>query len=141
MGYSTNRLSVADATFREVQHASHGLICKSKESGMGHRFRQRELTYLIDDITRDLDTLIDQGEIGFYDSSLIRQARLKLITLRPMQIGTVEALNSLQYLLSEIRTGHDEWDATYTQVDRIITYIQDYLDWLSSSDNLKRSNL
>ena len=108
---------------------------------MGHIFRQRELMYLIDDITRDLDKLTDHGEIGFYDLSLVGQVRLQLITLRPMQIGTFEALDSLQYLLSEIRTGHDEWDPVYIQVDRIISYIQDYLDWLSSSDNLKRSNL
>jgi hypothetical protein len=108
---------------------------------MGHRFRQRELMYLIDDITRDLDKLTDHGEIGFYDLSLIGQARLQLITLRPMQIGTVEALDSLQYLLSEIGTGRDEWDPTYIQVEMIIGYIQDYLDWLSSSDYLRRSNL
>ena len=134
-------MSVADATFRLLQDSSRGLACKSKERAMGHIFRQRELMYLIDDITRDLDKLTDHGEIGFYDLSLVGQVRLQLITLRPMQIGTFEALDSLQYLLSEIRTGHDEWDPVYIQVDRIISYIQDYLDWLSSSDNLKRSNL
>jgi hypothetical protein len=107
---------------------------------MGHIFRHRELMYLIDDITRDLDKLTDHGEIGFYDLSLVGQVRLQLITLRPMQIGTFEALDSLQYLLSEIRTGHDEWGPVYIQVDWIIKYIQDYLDWLSSSDHLKRSS-
>jgi hypothetical protein len=118
-----------------------GLDCKSKECSMGHKFRQSELIYLIDDITRDLDRLANQSELEFYDMSLVGQARLKLITLRPMQVGTAEVLDSLQYLLGEIRTGHDEWDPTYIQVDRIISYIQDYLDWLASSDQLKRSNL
>lgn len=118
-----------------------GLDCKSKEREMRHKYRQRELMYLVDEITVDLDKLTDQSELEFYDMSLVNQARLKLITLRPMQIGTAEALDSLQYLLSEILTGREEWDPTYIQVDRIICYVQDYLDWLASSDYRKRSNL
>lgn len=48
-----------------------------------------------------------------------------------MQIGTTEVLDSIQYLLGEIRTGRYEDEEVHLQVDRMIDYIQDYLDWVS----------
>lgn len=99
---------------------------------MVHKQRHRELTYLIEDLTKDLNKLSDSGELEYYDKELVAQIHQKLDVLRPMQIGTSEVLDSIQYLLGEIRTGRYDRDDICLQVDRMIDYIQDYLDWQDS---------
>ncbi len=98
---------------------------------MVHKQRHRELTYLIEDITKDLNKLSDSGELEHYDKELIAQIHQKLEILKPMQIGTTEVLDSIQYLLGEIRTGRYDRDEISLQIDLMIDYIQDYLDWLT----------
>jgi hypothetical protein len=97
-----------------------------------HKQRHRELTYLIEDLTKDLNKLSDSGELEYYDKELISQIHQKLEILKPMQIGTTEVLDSIQYLLGEIRTGRYDGDEICLQIDRMIDYIQDYLDWKDS---------
>ena len=96
---------------------------------MVHKQRHRELTYLIDDITRGLNRLSDSGHMAFYDHELIAQIHQKLEILRPMQIGTIEVLDAIQYLLGEIQTGRYEDEEPFIQVGFMIDYIQDYLYW------------
>jgi hypothetical protein len=94
-----------------------------------HKQRHRELTYLIEDLTKDLNKLYDSGELQYYYKELISQVHQKLEILKPMQIGTTEVLDSIQYLLGEIQTGRYDRDEIHLQVDRMIDYIQDYLNW------------
>ena len=96
---------------------------------MVHKQRHRELTYLIEDLTKDVDKLSDSGELEYYDNELISQIHQKLEVLRPMQIGTTQVLDSIQHLLGEIRTGRYDRDEICLDIDRMIYYIQDYLDW------------
>ena len=98
---------------------------------MVHKQRHRELTYLIEDITKDLNKLSDSGELEYFDKELIAQIHQKFEVLKPMQIGTTEVLDSIQYLLGEIRTGRYDRDEICLEIDRMIDYIQDYLDWLT----------
>jgi hypothetical protein len=95
-----------------------------------HKQRHRELTYLIEDLTKDLNKLSDSGELEYYDKGLITEIHQKLEILKPMQIGTTDVLDSIQYLLGEIRTGRYDRDEICLQIGRMIDYIQDYLDWL-----------
>jgi hypothetical protein len=97
---------------------------------LSHLRRSEELTYLIEDLTKDLNKLSDSGELEYYDKELIAQIHQKLEILKPMQIGTIEVLDSIQYLLGEIRTGRYDRDEICLEVDRMIEYIQDYLDWI-----------
>jgi hypothetical protein len=96
-----------------------------------HVRRQNELLQLIDDITLDINKLTLGGDLEYYDTSLMSQVMKKLETLKPMQIGTIEVLDSIQYLLGEIQTGRDESDTIFIEVDNILIQIQDYLDWLN----------
>jgi hypothetical protein len=98
---------------------------------MVHKQRHRELTYLIEDLAKDLNKLYDSGELQYYDKELISQIHQKLEILKPMQIGTTDVLDSIQYLLGEIRTGCYDRDEIHLQVDRMIDYIQEYLDWFT----------
>jgi len=95
-----------------------------------HKQRHRELTYLIEDLAKDVNKLSDSGELEYYDKELVAQVHQKLEILKPMQIGTTEVLDSIQYLLGEIRTGRYDRDEICLEIDRMIEYIQDYLDWL-----------
>ena len=94
---------------------------------MVHKQRHRELTYLIEDLTQGLNKLCDSGELEYYDKELLAQIHQKLELLKPMQIGTTEVLDSIQYLLGEIRTGRYDRDKICLQIDLMIDYIQDYL--------------
>jgi hypothetical protein len=96
-----------------------------------HKQRHRELTYLIEDLTKDLNKLSDSGELEYYDKELVTQVHQKLEILKHMQIGTTDVLDSIQYLLGEIRTGRYDRDEVSLQIDLMIDYIQDYLDWLT----------
>jgi hypothetical protein len=96
-----------------------------------HKQRHRELTYLIQDLTKDLNKLSDSGELEYFDKELVAQIHQKLEILKPMQIGTTEVLDSIQYLLGEVRTGRYDPDDIHLQVDRMIDYIQVFLDWLN----------
>ena len=98
---------------------------------MVHKQRHRELTYLIEDLAKDINKLSDSGELEYYDKELISQIHQKLEILKPMQIGTTEVLDSIQYLLGEIRTGRYDRDEIGVQVDRMIEYTQEYLNWLN----------
>ncbi len=98
---------------------------------MVHKQRHRELTYLIEDITKDLNMLSDSGELEYFDKELISQIHQKLEMLKPMQIGTTRVLDSIQYLLGEIRAGRYDRDEISLQIDRMIDYTQEYLDWVS----------
>jgi hypothetical protein len=64
-----------------------------------HKQRHRELNYLIEDLTKDTNKLSDSGELEYYDKELLAQIHQKLELLKPMQIGTTEVLDSIQYLL------------------------------------------
>ena len=99
---------------------------------MVHKQRHRELTYLIEDLTKDINKLSDSGELEYYDKELVAQIHQKLEILKLMQIGTTEVLDSIQYLLGEIRTGRYDRDEICLQIDRMIDYIQDYLEWKDS---------
>jgi hypothetical protein len=96
-----------------------------------HKQRHRELTFLIEDLIKGLNKLSDGGELEYYDKELMAQILQKLQILKPMQIGTREVLDSIQYLLGEIRTGRYDGDDVCVQVDIMIDYIQDYLNWLT----------
>ncbi len=96
---------------------------------MVHKQRLRELTYLIEDLTKDINKLSDSGELEYYDKELVTQIHQKLNVLKPMQIGTTDVLDSIQYLFGEIRTGRYDRDEICLHVDRMIDCIQDYLDW------------
>ena len=96
---------------------------------MVHKQRHLELTYLIEDLNKDLNRLSDSGHMAFYDQGLIAQIHQKLEILRPMQIGTIELLDFIQYLLGEIQTGRYEDEEPFIQISFMIDYIQDYLDW------------
>ena len=98
---------------------------------MVHKQRHRELTYLIEDLANDTNKLFDSRELEYYDKELVALIHQKLEILKPMQIGTTEVLDSIQYLLGEIRTGRYDCDQIHLHVDRMIGYIQDYLEWLS----------
>jgi hypothetical protein len=98
---------------------------------VSHISRHRELSYLIEDLTKDLNKLSDSGELEYYDKELVAQIHHKLEILKPMQIGTTEVLDSIQYLLGEIRTGRYDRDEICLEIDRMIEYIQEYLDWVS----------
>ena len=98
---------------------------------MVHKERQRELTYLIEDLTKDINKLSDSGELEYYDKKLMTQIHQNLEMLKPMQIGTSDVLDSIQYLLGEIRSGRYEDEEVHLQVDRMIDYIQEYLTWLN----------
>jgi hypothetical protein len=98
---------------------------------VAHKQRHRELTYLIEDLTKDLGKLSDSGELEYYDKELITQIHKKLEILKPMQIGTTDVLDSIQYLLGEIRTGRYDRHEISIQINLMIDYIQDYLDWLT----------
>ena len=98
---------------------------------MVHKQRHRELIYLIEDLAKDLNKLSDSGELAHYDKELVAQVHQKLEMLKPMQIGTFQVLDSIQYLLGEIRTGCYDHEEIYLQVDLMISCIQDYLDWLT----------
>ena len=100
---------------------------------MSHIRKHRELSYLIEDLTKDLNKLSDSGELEYYDKELVTQIHQKLEILAPMQIGTTEVLDSIQYLLGEIQTGRYEGEEICLEIDRIIEYIQDYLDWIATS--------
>ena len=99
---------------------------------MVHKQRHRELTYLIQDLTKDLNKLSDSGELEYFDKELVAQIHQKLAILKPMQIGTTDVLDTIQYLLGEIRTGRYDLDEICLQIDRMIDDIQDYLDWLNA---------
>jgi hypothetical protein len=96
-----------------------------------HKQRHRELTYLIEDLTKHLKKLADSGELEYYGKELVAQIHQKLEILKPMQIGTTEVLDSIQYLFGEIRTGRYDRDEISLQIDRMTDYIQDYLNWLN----------
>jgi len=94
-----------------------------------HKQRHRELTYLIEDLAKDVNKLSDSGELEYYDKELVAQIHQKLEILKPMQIGITEVLDSIQYILGEIRTGRYDRDEICLQIDRMIEYIQDYMEW------------
>ena len=96
---------------------------------MVHKQRHRELTYLIEDLAKDVNKLSDSGELEYYDKELVAQIHQKLEILKPMQIGITEVLDSIQYILGEIRTGRYDRDEICLQIDRMIEYIQDYMEW------------
>ena len=48
------------------------------------------------------------------------------------QIGTTDILDSIQYLLGEVRSGRYEDEEVHLQVERMIDYIQDFVDWQNS---------
>ena len=103
---------------------------------MVHKQRHRELTYLIEDLTKDINKLSDSGELEYYDKELVTQIHQELDVLKPMQIGTTDVLDTIQFLLGEIRTGRYDRDEICLQIDRMIDYIQDYLDWIASHHRL-----
>jgi hypothetical protein len=102
-----------------------------------HKQRHRELIYLIEDLAKHLNKLSDSGELAHYDNELVAQVHQKLEILKPMQIGTFQVLDSIQYLLGEIRTGRYDREEIYLQVDLMIYSIQEHLDWQNSFPRLR----
>lgn len=103
---------------------------------MSHIRIHGEPSYLIEDLTKDLNKLSYSGELECYDKELIAQIHQQLQILKPMQIGTTDILDSIQYLLGEIRIGRYDRDEIHLQIDQMIDSIQDYLDWLASHHRL-----
>lgn len=100
---------------------------------LSHKLRQRELSYLQEDLTKAILKIQLSADLQYYDLELAKQVQEKLVVLGIIQIGAIELLDSIQYLLGEIRTGIDEHESLYWQLTGLIDLIQDYLDWVRVS--------
>lgn len=96
---------------------------------MGNVNKKRELKYLLEDLTKDLGRLPSELEVGPYEQGLIDEVHQKVEVLATIQLGQAQVLDSIQYILGELRTGLDEWENPYILTTKMIDDIQDFLDW------------
>jgi len=99
---------------------------------MGNVNKKRELSYLLEDLVKDLSKLPDEIYVGPYEQELIDVVNQKLEQLSTIQLGQVQVLDSIQYTLGELRVGLDDWEMAYVLITKMIDDIQDFLDWEDS---------
>ncbi len=99
---------------------------------MVHKQRHRELTYLIEDLIKDLSKLPDEIYVGPFEQELIDEVNQKIELLANIQLGQAQVLDSIQYTLGELRVGLEEWERPYFLITKMIDDIQDFLDWQES---------
>ncbi len=77
---------------------------------MGNVNKKRELQYLLEDLVKDLSKLPDDIYVGPYEQDLVDQLKQKLEQLHTIQLGQAQVLDSIQYLIGELRIGLQEWE-------------------------------
>jgi hypothetical protein len=96
---------------------------------LGNVNKKRELQYLLEDLVKDLSKLPDDISVGPYEQDLVDQLNQKLELLHTIQIGQAQVLDSIQYIIGELRIGLEEWEKSYILTTKMIDDIQDFLDW------------
>ena len=96
---------------------------------MGNVNKKRELSYLLEDLVKDLSKLPDEIYVGPFEQELIDEVNQKLELLANIQLGQAQVLDSIQYTLGELRVGLDDWEMAYVLITKMIDDIQDFLDW------------
>ena len=91
--------------------------------------KKRELSYLLEDLVKDLSKLPDEIYVGPFEQELIDEVNRKIELLSSIQLGQVQVLDSVQYTLGELRVGLDDWERPYLLITKMIDDIQDFLDW------------
>jgi hypothetical protein len=99
---------------------------------MGNVNKKRELGYLLEDLVKDLSKLPDEIYFGPFEQELIDEVNQKIELLANIQLGQAQVLDSIQYVLGELRVGLEEWERPYVRITKMIDDIQDYLDWQDS---------
>ena len=94
--------------------------------------KKRELQYLLEDLVRDLSKLQDGIYVGPYEQELIDQINQKIDQLSIIQLGQSKVLDSIQYVLGELRVGLDDCERPYILITKMIDDIQDLLGWQES---------
>ena len=96
---------------------------------MGNVNKKRELSYLLEDLVKDLSKLPDEIYVGPFEQELIDEVNQKLELLANIQLGQAQVLDSIQYTLGELRVGLEEWERPYVLITKMIDDIQDFVDW------------
>ena len=99
---------------------------------MGNVNRKRELNYLSEDLVKDLSILANNANDPSNDWELLAQIRTEVDSLPNMDLGVIQVLNSIQYLLAELRIDKYEGDWEYILTTKMIDDVQDFLDWRDS---------
>ena len=96
---------------------------------MGNVNKKRELQYLLEDLVKDLSKLPDDIYVGPFEQELIDEVNKKIELLSNIHLGQAHVLDSVQYVLGELRVGLEESDRPYIFITKMIDDIQDFLDW------------
>ena len=99
---------------------------------MGNVNKKRELSYLLEDLVKDLSKLPDEIYVGPHEQELIDEVNQKVEQLSKIQLGQSQVLDSIQYVLGELRVGLGDWERPYVLITKMIDDIQDFLDWQDS---------
>jgi hypothetical protein len=99
---------------------------------MGNVNKKRELSYLLEDLVKDLSKFPDEIYGGLYEQELIDEVRQKVEQLSKIQLGQSQVLDSIQYTLGELRVGLDDSEIAYVLITKMIDDIQDFLNWEDS---------
>ena len=99
---------------------------------MTKAIRHRELQYLLEDLIKDLSKVPDEIYIGPFEQELIDEVNQKIELLANIHLGQAQVLDSIQYVLGELRVGLDDWERAYVLITKMIDDIQDFLDWHDS---------
>jgi hypothetical protein len=99
---------------------------------MGNVNKKRELQYLLEDLVKDLSKLPDEIYVGPFEQELIDVVSQKIELLSRIQLGQAQVLDSIQYVLGELRVGRDDWERAYFLITKMIDDVQDYIDWEDS---------
>ena len=99
---------------------------------MGNVNKKRELQYLLEDLVKDLSKLPDEIYVGPFEQELIDEVNKKIELLSSIQLGQSQVLDSIQFVLGELRVGLDDWERAYVLITKMIDDIQDFLDWQES---------
>ena len=94
--------------------------------------KKRELQYLLEDLVKDLSKLPDEIYVGPFEQELIDEVNKKIELLSSIQLGQSQVLDSIQFVLGELRVGLDDWERAYVLITKMIDDIQDFLDWQES---------
>ena len=81
---------------------------------------------------KDLSKLPNEIYVGPFEQELIDEVDRKIDQLSNIQLGQVQVLDSIQYVLGELRVGLDDWERPYVLITKMIDDIQEYLDWQES---------
>jgi hypothetical protein len=96
---------------------------------VGNVNKKRELQYLLEDLLKDIAKLPGEINDGPYEQELIDKVNQKFEQLHTIQIGQAQVLDSIQYLIGELRIGLEDWEKSYALMTKMIDDIQDFLDW------------